>query len=323
MKSSKNLFLSAAIAALIATPLVAKADTFLFNQNGTGAMGAISADLIDQAPGNALASGALTNVGTTAVPVFTTVAGTRFTLYYQANLSVLKNGTAVVFANGFNTPNFFTFTSGFGELITSASPPGADGKTSANFAFDASNPVNFFRIYATTAAASDLNGTGFSTGKLIFEGKVISEPASNFSANVSAGATQPLDQFLANDYPGITSGTGSGASTINVLTTFFNPGYFPSLSDNSIISSNFNTSTVTPFVQVDPSKCFASRTTDCAVSYNIGTVNGTGGPDFLLLADANQTLSQVTKVPEPATTAILGLGLAVMGLFGVSRKKQS
>ncbi len=324
MMSTKKLLLSAAVAALMATPFVAKADPFLFDADGGGAGAAVTATLIDQAPGNALAQGALTNVGTADAPLFTAVAGTRFTLYYQANLSVLKNEGQVVFANGFLGSPYFTVTAGFGEVVTSASGIGADGNSNANFAFDPTNPVNFFRIYATNAAGNDLTGAGFSTGTLIYEGQVIDQPSSNFGSNLAAGVNQDLDKFNANNYPGITSVTGTGASTINVLTTFFNPGYFPSLTDGAIINSNFNTSTVVPFQQVDPSRCFASRTQDCAVQYNIGTINGVGGPDFLLQADANQTLTQQPgQVPEPGTTALLGLGLAFMGLFGASRKKKA
>lgn len=324
MMSTKKLVVSAAISALMSALMITNtaAQPFLFNPNGTGASGALTADLIDQAPGNALAKGALTPNGNGG---FQPAAGTNFELYYQANLSVLKNGGSIVFANGLNNSNYFTFTAAAGEVITSVTTPTApDFKQTANFALSANQLENFFRIYAATTLGNDLTGLGFTTSTLIYEGRVTSETMSAFTVN-GAIANQPLDQFGTNNYPGKTSVTGSGSSTFEVTTTYFNPGYFPSLQNGALILSNVNASTVTPFFQVNPSICFASRFVDCAVTYNIGSNNFTSGPDFLLQTDANQTVSQATAVlpvPEPATPAVLALGLVVMGLLRAFRKNK-
>jgi hypothetical protein len=329
MKSTKNVLLATSIAALLAAPLAAHAgvaDPFLFNPFGTGlTKDAQTITTIDQAPGNALAKNANQTItqnpdGTTS---YNTGMGQAFTLYYQANIQAFTNGKPV-FASGLGGVPFFTTTAGFGEVVTSYSQ--SDTKRSLGFSYDSTNPVNFLRIYANTSG-TDLTGSGFSGGNVIYEGTVINETASSFDINTAAtDLPVVLDQFGTDNYGGVKSLTGSGSSTITVQTTKFDAGYFPDLTVGALILSTFTTSNATPFTSVDPSACFASKTTDCAIQYNIGPVNVIGGPDVLLQADASQTLAlpaAIRPVPEPATTAMLGLGLALVGVFaGRGKKKQ-
>jgi hypothetical protein len=334
MMSSKKLVLSAAISALLAAPMVAKAEAFLFNPTGGGQTGAINATLIDQAPGNALASGAnsLITPGTDTQPAFYgAVANTKFTLYYQANLSVLKFGNNAVYTNG-DQGAYFTFTAGFGEVVKSVDSTTTNGVITAqniNFGFDSTNTTtNFFNIYKVSKAADDLSGTGFVSNTLIYSGVVTDEPASTILINTTAIAA--LDQYDSgtgpvDNYPGIMSFSGIGAADIVVRTTSFDPMYFPNLRKDAEITSSFNTSVKLPFNQVDPAACFASATDECSIKYVIGGTNGIGGPDVLLQADANQVVKQLitpTRVPEPATTVLLGLGLALVGVFAGRGKKQ-
>jgi hypothetical protein len=303
------------LSAALAVPLAAQAELFTFDPTGGGG-GITDVALIDQAPGNALAEG-----GVTAINNFLAGAGsTNFTLHYQANLSAMQfANTTNAFSNG-DGGNFFTFVAGFGETVVGASPfPGT-----ASFAFDASNPVNFFNIYASNAIADNLNGTGFINGTPILSAHVVAVPTSNYQ--VTNDTPINLDQSPnGDDWGGQKTVTGGGLSDITLVVDSVNSGYFPSLTPASTITmSFFNNSQVDPFRQVDPSQCFNSTGADCSGGTGIislgtlGALNGgTVGPNFQFQADGTQSFA----IPEPASLALMGLGLSLMGFFGKSRKR--
>ena len=308
----KSALLHPIAAALLALPGVvfAQATTFTFDPTGTpGAAGNITGlGALDQSPGNALSvGGATTPVGGTA------------TLLYQANLGTLNNSAGVpVFLNG-TGGNFFTFVAGFNETFTSITTGG--GNTTATFALAAGGP-NFFTMYRTAAPGDNLTGLGFTTGTAILRGVI---NPTNFSSNFSestASRTSPVtfDQFGTNNYPGITSVVGTGASAFNATITFFDANFFPDFNAASLVLSFFNTSQVTPFAQVDPSARFSSNgSANGDVAANRGAVNGVTGPDFQFQADAN-TSFQVAAVPEPQTYALMLGGLGFIG-FLVRRRR--
>jgi hypothetical protein len=298
----------------------AQADTFTFDPDGASpAMGAITnGALIDQAPGNALSVN-----GNQAVKNFIAKSGsTSFTTYYQSNLSAIQAAdTTNLFSNG-SGGNFFTFTAGFGENVTSAASNG-----SATFAFDAANTVNYFNMYATSSIANNLSGAGFASGTLILTGHVVSIPSSSFT--VSSTAPVNLDQSPnGNDWGAQKTVSGSGSSDITFQIDSADVSYFPDLLTGSTITLSFlNTSLVDPFKQIDPSKCLNTDSSTCTaggIAGNLGATNGSlgtdGGPDFQFQADANQSVRRT--VPEPATIALLGLGLLAIGV-GSSRRKAS
>ncbi|MBC7574687.1 MAG: PEP-CTERM sorting domain-containing protein [Herminiimonas sp.] len=321
MKLNKKAFLAVAISALLAAPLAAQATEFTFSPTGTAAGNITGVSTIDQAPGSALA------VGGTAAILSAATGGTNtgFTLYYQANLQVLQNTNGgIQFSNG-TDGHYFTFIAGFGEKVVSAQPyPGT-----ATFALDATNPVNYFKIYANTSSGNNLTGSGFGVGTLILSGRVTNEATSNFQ--VSSTTPVLLDQAGVDNWSGQKTVTGAGTTDLTVTIDMVNAGYFPNFNlANSVAFSFFNTSAVDPFKQVDPSQCINTDTSKCNAggginaATSIGTVNGDlflGGANFLLQADANESVALSTRVPEPATTAMLGLGLALLGAFGISRKK--
>jgi len=301
----------AAAVLVLPTLVFAQSTPFTFDPTGTpGATGDINGlGAIDQSPGNAL------SVGGVITPV-----GGQANLLYQANLGTLNNSAGnAVFLNG-TGGNFFTFVAGFRETFTSTST-GAGNQT-ATFSL-ASGAPNFFIMYRTSAPGNNLTGTGFTTGTPILQGVI---NATNFSSSFSetlASRTSPVtfDQFGANNYAGVTSVVGSGASQFNATITSFNPNYFPSFSASSLIVSFFNTSQVTPFLQVDPSALFSSNgTADGDVAANRGAINGVTGPDFQFQADAN-TSFQVTAVPEPETYALLLGGLGLVGFVAGRRRR--
>jgi hypothetical protein len=299
------------LSAALAMPLVAQAELFTFDPTGGGG-GIANLALIDQAPGSALAEG-----GVTAINNFLAGAGdTNFTLRYQANLSAIQfANTSIGFSNG-TGGNFFSFVAGFGETVTNVS-----GGT-ASFGFDASNPVNFFNMYASNSIADNLSGTGFVNGTPILTAHVIAVPTSNFTVTNSAGTN--LDQSPNGDqWSGQQTVTGGGSSDITLVVDSVNSGYFPTLTPASTITiSFFNNSQVDPFRQVDPSQCFNTDTSLCGgggiISLGtLGALNGSTGPNIIFQADGNQAFA----VPEPASLALIGLGLSAMGFFGKSRRR--
>ncbi|MBN9123384.1 MAG: hypothetical protein BGO99_14845 [Nitrosospira sp. 56-18] len=303
------------LSTLLAVPLVAQAELFTFDPTGGGA-GTANLALIDQAPGSALAQG-----GVTAINNFLAGSGsTNFTLHYQANLSSIQFAdTSIGFANG-SGGNFFTFVAGFGETVVGADPfPGT-----ASFKFDPTNPVNFFNMYATSTVGNNLTGTGFISGAPILSAHIVTVPTSNFQ--VTDPAPTNLDNSPNGDqWGGQQSVTGGGVSDITLVVDSVNAGYFPSLTPASTITiSFFNNSQVDPFRQVDPSQCFNVTGSTCDGGGGIislgtlGALNGgTVGPNFEFQADGTQSFA----VPEPASLALIGLGLSLMGIFGKSRRR--
>jgi len=309
----KQFALHCVAAAVLALPGLTLAQTtpFTFDPTGTpGATGDITGlGALDQSPGNALSVGG----------VATTVGG-QATLLYQANLGTLNNTAGnPVFVNGAGG-NFFTFVAGFRETFTSIATNG--GSTTATFAL-ASGAPNFFIMYATSAPGDNLAGTGFTSGTPILSGVINSTNfSSSFSETVaSLGSPVQFDQFGTNNYPGVTSVIGSGASQFNATITSFNSNYFPTLSGGSLTLSFFNTSQVTPFAQVDPSARFSSNgTANGDITANRGAINGVSGPDFQFQADAN-TSFRVSAIPEPETYALMLGGLGFVGFVARRRRR--
>jgi hypothetical protein len=304
------------LSAALAVPLAAQAELFTFDPTGGGG-GTANIALIDQAPGNALAQG-----GVTAINNF--LAGsndTGFTLHYQANLSAMQfANTSNAFSNG-SGGNFFTFVAGFGETVIGADPfPGT-----ATFAFDPTNPVNFFNMYASNSIGNNLTGEGFVNGAPILTAHIVAVPTSNFQVTNTTGSN--LDQSPDGDqWGGQQTVTGGGLSDIVLVVDSVNSGYFPSLNPASTITvSFFNNSQVDPFRQVDPSQCFNTDGSVCGGGGGItslgtlGAVNGANnsGPNFIFQADGNQSFA----IPEPASLALIGLGLSAMGFLGRSRRR--
>jgi hypothetical protein len=297
MRMSKYLMvLTASAAVALGSAATAQAATILFNPAGTGASGAISIDVLDPGPGNSLSEGlnASSTVGSTG------------TLLFQANLDGALLGGSTVFSNG-TGGHFFTFAATFGETVTANT-----GGTHPTLVFGptAGSTNGTFDIYAQSALGNDLAGTGFtSPGTPILTGTLLNN--NNFFGNFTANTTNfgALDQFGTNNYPTVSSVSGTGGFQAEIAITSVNAGYFPGLTPGTVLIFA-TTDQNLPFVTANPSACFSSNaSTSCdtggAGTANVGSVNGLG-PDTLLQTDANLSF---TAVPEPATLSLLGLGL--------------
>jgi len=297
MSMSKYLMvLTASAAVALGSAATAQASTVLFNPAGTGSTGAISIDVLDPGPGNSLS----TLNGSSTV-------GTTGTLLFQANLDGALLGGTTVFSNG-TGGHFFTFAASFNETLTNNT-----GGTHPTIVFGPTggSTNGTFDIYAQTALGNDLTGTGFtSPGTLILSGTLLNN--NNFFGNFTANTTNigALDQFGTNNYPTVSSVSGTGGFQAQIQITSANAGYFPGLVPGQVFIFA-TTDQNLPFVTANPSACFSSNAvTACdtggAGTPNVGSINGLG-TDTMLQTDAN--LSFVGVVPEPATLSLLGLGL--------------
>jgi hypothetical protein len=273
-----------------------------FNPTGNPSGPVYTIGGIDVAPGNAL------SVDTLPLKV-----GSTFQRYYQAAVSGLINTHGLTFSPpGLNSSYQLTAVASTTLVVTSLSSNGGV----ATFAVaPTQSPSSFFELYYNPAVvANDLAGTGFNVGTLILTlGHSVSPGVGLFTFATDPTTGKPIisqfDQFTHNDYPGISTMTGSGAALILSRVAFADPAFFKT----PLSEVSFNTSLVTPFRQVDPSRLFVGSPGVGApnVVPNIGTINGVNGPDFQFQADANLSFI-ATSIPEPA-----GIIQASLGLLGI------
>jgi hypothetical protein len=287
--------------------------TFIFDTNGATAGGQVTIDAFDWLFGNVLAVG-----GGPTAPL---AVGSVVNDLYQANLNSVTLSGANQFTNG-TGGIFFTVVANFSEQVTSINVDPISGAITANFNDTTAPTSSYFYICAQTQLGSDLAGTGFGCANPIMTGVLTDILVAN--TTVANAAPQLLDQHGADDWSGQQSVLSGGSANLQLLITSVNSAYFPTLSPGTqIITSFTNTSLITPFHETDPSKCFTTTGTSTAcnltVGSSLGTINGANGPNFIFQADANTSLV-VATVPEPATLALLGLGLMMIPVLRRGRK---
>lgn len=276
-------------------------------------------------------------------------AACEFTVYTQAKMiGALDQSGRPVTVPGLNSAFEITMVLGFRERVTGASEVGPAGVATFQSIPTAVSFLEVFRDAGTNS--NQLTGFGFNDGTLILTGSGLSAADGVFS--VTSGTTPvAIDAFNNNDYPGQQTVAGQGGNNsfsignLNPDERFFTNG----LPEFRLNLQMANISQTLPFVSVDPMSCFTTSPSGTAVGGNatasgcgnvhvngtfadnagnagpgslvprIGTINGLfateqGGPDFVAQTDYNSPVSVTPRgAPEPASLALLGLGLSLLG----------
>jgi hypothetical protein len=232
---------------------------------------------------------------------------------------------------GLNSTYEWTYVFGLPEVVVSSTG------TSATFA---STGGGFFEIfYDASRDSSVLNGTGFTDGQLILAGTFLPfDPttgvgASGFSTTGLGGA---LDQFGENNYANVTSLAGFGSFNLLAAITFADTAFFPSAP--TLVSVTANGFSNLPFLQQNPSSCYTATpglnapvtdavgpntgtgaTSPCTIN-TVGAVNGISGPNVAFETRTTSAFN-TRAIPEPASLALIGIGLAALGGFGRRRNE--
>jgi hypothetical protein len=346
--------LAAAIALALGLPVAAHAAPVLFSPQGNGTV--IDASGMDWSVTSAVAVG-----GTSAIAQSIANgggAGGTFTLLTHARLvaTTAENGDDTT-PGGLNGPSRtfeITITAAFQECVTSVD-------TSTGTAHFATTGTGLLQMFYDPSHNSDpLTGHGYNDGTLILQGDLVPTGVQG-QFQVTNSTPVRLDQFPTNspgsdNYTGQQTVSGSGSNDpipVDHLTQ--DSAFFVSqLATFGIRFANISQSL--PFTSQQPSDCFTNKPSttggadtpvggttsgaqQCALFHVNGTyaanspdanggyvpvtgaVNGLfgSGPDFTFQTDFNSSLS---RVPEPGTLALLGLGLGVVG-WTIRRSKSA
>jgi len=328
------------VAAATCTPAHAE---FLINidgPNNTGSTGNATNGSVNTVTANSLVFGPTNALAVGAIPIQT--AGQTFQQLAQLTVDALGGVPANQLGNLNDTFELTIRVSFTEEIVTPGTFPGA-----ATFRTAATQTNSFVEIYynalpggaSDPAKANPLTGTGYNDGQLILRAVPSGALPSNGGFGLTTAGTPPapvignLDQNppppnTVNNYPGISSVSGSGSAVFTSLVTAVDPAFFPDMVPG-VSTLTFDVLTRTPYDRVDPSALFGIAPNTGGIGTagpnptvslsRVGTVNGSptgGGDSFAFQTSGNATVA----VPEPASLMLTVLGL--VGTFGFGWRRQ-
>ena len=107
------------------------------------------------------------------------------------------------------------------------------------------------------------------------------------------------------------------------MVNFADPNFFVSgfNIDNVFNFALFNSSSIIPFAQVNPSAEFSSDGIGSLFPANVGSTNGVSGPDFQFQVQSIASFES-NVVPEPTSVAIFGFIGAISWVSFTRRRRK-
>jgi len=263
----------------------------------------------------------------------------NFTVYAQGSLSAFKDAGNATLASGLGTQYQVTYQLAFEETVTFAAAL-PNGTNIAQFGFVPGGTNVFDLYYNAPQIASDLNGTGFTAGTQILTANVAPSGffTSGFTAQTNPASIVPIggaNQTTPAAWGAANTVVGAGAtSDLDVLqnVTILDASFFPNQILQQFLFSNLSQNL--PFTTVDPTLFYQL---DGGPVLNVkNLVSGNGGlnggsavgpngviafdPGIMFQTDPNSPVS-AKYLPEPATLALMSLGL--LGLGGARRRTKA
>jgi len=298
----KTIFSLFGLLSLLFNPLSAFGAGFNFDPDGlAGDDPPVLIEVFDILPSSVL--------DVDGVDAFEAGVGSKLTSYNHGRTGVLLHDGDVVSAPGLNNSYELTTVLGIGQQVLDVSTNFL-GHNMVVIGLDTDSTTNFFEIWQGPINADELQGTGFNDGNRILTGTLI-EALAIFTADPNN--IQQYDQFPGNNdasdnYPGITTVTGAGSSTVvKIRVDSFDADYFVDFNVGDIITIAYqNLSFQLPYTSIDPSKRFTGGPGGVVaptVLPDIDTINGIDGPDVQQQTDLNFTFD-VEPVEQPIACRI-------------------